>query len=233
MFICSLRHSNPNDALQPKDSAKWVLLNLCIFLWMVGTTFPSSNAVLCLHNVSGGVFQSGAQPRHSQQGRDVPEMGTQSLLRGCCWEKRDLSLRDCSVTFCSTLPTIKPVACCQVKSLPWLSDLIYVSEQRSQWKKMFAVKTILSEIKIVNALSGKSCAALPNKCHFGTKYINKKYMCRQSPDTCFDSVWFCSHVKLLSLHMESHAHFQQVHDDAGDYQNITACTCLSIGLMYF
>lgn len=61
---------------------------------------------------------------------------------------------------------------------------------------MFAVKTGLSEIKIVNALSGQSGAALPNKCHFGSKDINKKYMARQSPDNCFDSTRFCSLVKL-------------------------------------
>lgn len=61
---------------------------------------------------------------------------------------------------------------------------------------MFAVKTILSKMKIVNALSGKSGAALANNCHFGSKDINKKYMCRQSPDTCFDSTRFCSLVKL-------------------------------------
>lgn len=33
-------------------------------------------------------------------------------------------------------------------------------------------------------------------CHFRSNDINKKYMCRQSPDTCFDSTGFFSLVKL-------------------------------------
>lgn len=64
---------------------------------------------------------------------------------------------------------------------------------------MFTVKTFLTEIKIINELSGESGAALLNKCHFGNRDINKKYMCRQSPDTCFDSTQVWALVKLLSV----------------------------------
>lgn len=163
----------------------------------------------------GRVLQRGAHPKHSvshcspdsQRGRDVPDVGTRSHSLEDAIDREGISLYwTASVTFSSNFPTIRTVSCCQAKSPPWLSDPIYINEQCSKSNKILTVKTILSEIKIVNELSGESGAALLNKCHFGNKDINKKYMCRQSPDTCFDSTQFWSLVKLVFVFTSSIIH---------------------------
>lgn len=76
---------------------------------------------------------------------------------------------------------------------------------------MFAVKTILREIKIVNALSRKSGAALPNKRHFGSKDINKNICVGKVQTlvlTVHDSALLSNFLfSFLSLYMEWHTHF--------------------------
>lgn len=63
----------------------------------------------------------------------MPNMVTQSHSSEGAIDREGISLYwTTSVTFCSLFPTVKPVACCQAESLPWLSDLIYVNEQCSK-----------------------------------------------------------------------------------------------------
>lgn len=96
---------------------------------------------------------------------------------------------------------------------------------------MFTVKTFLTEIKIINELSGESDAALLNKCHFGNKDINKK-ICVGKIQTLvltvhkFGPLSNCFLFSLPLLYMELHTYFQRVYNNAGDYQYTTAHICL-------